>query len=365
MKKATKVLKKYFIPHEENDHKPHLLRARTIAFVCLVAIAAESAFLFGSAYVVPRSRLFGEILANVLVDETNQNRVTDNLSPLTVSPLLQGAAQDKANDMATKGYFAHTSPDGITPWYWFEKVGYGFTYAGENLAVNFVNSEDVTNAWMNSPEHRANILNGNFTEIGMASAQGTFQGQPAIYVVELFGRPSPAPAPASLAFTNTAAASGVSASATPSPSPVVQPSPAPKPAPKPVAPKSAPKPAPLVVASTSEISSNSQQLFVAVKGAETQAASATDTSATVPAQSIAPASEVNPLQRAVVDPRQLANYFYYILILVFAVGLGLNIFIKIRIQYPKLIFAGMLVIVMAGLFVVLNQHVALLNATIL
>ena len=50
------------------------------------------------------------------------------------------------------------------------------TIAGENLAVNFSDSQDVTNAWMNSPEHRANILNGDFTQIGIATAQGTYKG---------------------------------------------------------------------------------------------------------------------------------------------------------------------------------------------
>ena len=60
----------------------------------------------------------------------------------------------KAQDMATLGYFAHVSPDGKTPWYWIEKVGYDYQYAGENLAINFSDSKDVTNAWMASPLHK-------------------------------------------------------------------------------------------------------------------------------------------------------------------------------------------------------------------
>jgi len=90
--------------------------------------------------------------------------------------------------MAANSYFAHTSPSGVTPWDWFEKVGYQFSYAGENLAVDFSNSQDVTNAWMNSPEHRSNIMNSNFTQIGMATAQGTLNGQPATFVAEEFAR---------------------------------------------------------------------------------------------------------------------------------------------------------------------------------
>jgi hypothetical protein len=119
--------------------------------------------------------------------------------------LLTVAAQDKANDEATKGYFAHTSPQGLTPWYWFQQVGYNFDYAGENLAVNFSDSEDVTTAWMNSPEHRANILNTDFTQIGIAAAQGVYEGEPTTFVVEEFGTPAPAAAPTPFVDTASAA----------------------------------------------------------------------------------------------------------------------------------------------------------------
>ena len=50
--------------------------------------------------------------------------------------LLSAADDEKADDMAAKSYFAHTSPEGIDPWHWFAQVGYKFTYAGENLAVH-------------------------------------------------------------------------------------------------------------------------------------------------------------------------------------------------------------------------------------
>jgi hypothetical protein len=95
----------------------------------------------------------------------------------------------KANDMATKGYFAHTSPEGLSPWYWFKQAGYDFVYAGENLAVNFSDSAEVDKAWMNSPGHRDNILNTKYTEVGIATANGMYQGRPTTFVVQEFGRP--------------------------------------------------------------------------------------------------------------------------------------------------------------------------------
>lgn len=89
--------------------------------------------------------------------------------------------------MVQNGYFSHESPSGLTPWFWLDKVGYDYEYAGENLAVNFTNSEDVSNAWMNSPLHRANILSENYKEIGMAMHDGVYENKDTIFVVQMFG----------------------------------------------------------------------------------------------------------------------------------------------------------------------------------
>jgi hypothetical protein len=94
--------------------------------------------------------------------------------------------------MAEYGYFAHYSPRGVSPWYWFEQVSYSFIHAGENLAVHFTDSGEVVQAWMRSPTHRANIMNAQFTEIGIGTATGTYQGHPTVFVVQLFGAPNPA-----------------------------------------------------------------------------------------------------------------------------------------------------------------------------
>jgi len=130
------------------------------------------------------------IYASVLVNLTNKDRVEANVSELKVSPLLELAAQMKADDMAEKGYFAHNTPDGKTPWYWFRKAGYKYIYAGENLAVNFQNSEDIERAWMNSRGHFLNIINPKYTEIGIATSTGIYKGRPAIFVVQMFGSPA-------------------------------------------------------------------------------------------------------------------------------------------------------------------------------
>jgi len=155
-------------------------------------VLAEIVFISHLFVFLPNIDLGGDsflsaILSGVLVDVTNNNRLASNLSSLEVNSSLKKAAQAKADDMAKDGYFAHNSPDGIEPWDWIESVGYNYDHAGENLAINFSDSEDVVNAWMDSPGHRANILNKNFTEIGIGISRGVYEGEETIFVVQMFG----------------------------------------------------------------------------------------------------------------------------------------------------------------------------------
>jgi uncharacterized protein YkwD len=154
--------------------------ALSILVVCMGAFPRLRAGVFDS---------FSAIYAAVLVDLTNQNRTAANVSELKVNALLEKAAQMKADDMAAKSYFAHNTPEGKTPWYWFKEAGYNYVYAGENLAVNFQDSEDVEKAWMNSRGHFLNIMNPKFTEIGIATSTGIYKGRTAIFVVQMFGKP--------------------------------------------------------------------------------------------------------------------------------------------------------------------------------
>lgn len=155
----------------------------------MAVIAGGMAITTFQRFALQRNSYLAAVASRVLVDLTNQERSQTSLASLTINPVLTQAAQAKAHDMATKGYFAHTSPEGITPWHWFSSVGYTYVYAGENLAINFSDSSEVDRAWMNSPAHRANIVNGNFTEIGIATEEGVYNGKQTTFVVQLFGRP--------------------------------------------------------------------------------------------------------------------------------------------------------------------------------
>ena len=110
-------------------------------------------------------------------------------SGLEWSGQLGAAAQMKAEDMAQKGYFAHTSPDGLSPWHWFYEVGCKPRYAGENLALSLTPGSDFMKHWMASAKHRNNLLNKNYTEIGIGIARGKYAGREVYYIVQLFGNP--------------------------------------------------------------------------------------------------------------------------------------------------------------------------------
>ncbi len=123
-----------------------------------------------------------------LTTKINNIRQNQNLNQLATSSKLMLAAQLKAEDMAKKGYFAHTSPEGISPWHWFYEVGYQPKFAGENLALSYSLESDIVKHWLNSPSHQRNIVNSNYTETGIGVAEGMYKGHKAYYIVELFGK---------------------------------------------------------------------------------------------------------------------------------------------------------------------------------
>ena len=137
--------------------------------------------------------LVSTVLPAVVVDLTNKERAGNNAQLLQRNTTLDAAAQKKAEHMAKNEYFAHYSPDGVSPWHWFKQVDYTYAHAGENLAIHFTDSAEVVEAWMDSPAHRANIVNDHYTEIGVGTAKGTYEGYDTVYVVQLFGTPAVKP----------------------------------------------------------------------------------------------------------------------------------------------------------------------------
>ena len=126
-----------------------------------------------------------------LLGDTNAERAKNNEAGLVLSPQLAAAAQAKAEDMVKANYWAHNSPDGKTPWTFITASGYQYQTAGENLAYGFANAGDSVTGWMNSPEHRANILDNNYQNVGFGVASSpNYQGQgPETVVVAEYGQP--------------------------------------------------------------------------------------------------------------------------------------------------------------------------------
>ncbi len=169
-------------------NKPCFLKPRNVLLVFLVVIFIEFLFLANFVGRISFEDFLARIVPEELVELTNIRREKVEVKALNVNPLLVSAAQMKADDMAEKGYFAHTSPEGVTPWYWFDAAGYNYRHAGENLAVNFTETHRVDQAWMDSPTHKRNIINESFEEIGIATAVGEYKGnREAVFVVQLFG----------------------------------------------------------------------------------------------------------------------------------------------------------------------------------
>jgi len=129
------------------------------------------------------------LVKSKIIAETNIQRYNNGLLlPLIENAKLSQAALAKANDMFAKQYFEHVSPTGVGPGDLVKSYGYEYIVTGENLILgNFKDEKEVVQLWMDSPGHRANILNERFTEIGVAIVKGTYKGQTAWIGVQEFG----------------------------------------------------------------------------------------------------------------------------------------------------------------------------------
>jgi len=186
MKKIFFSLKTLFIPCPENDYKPKFLESRFLT--CYVAFLIILKLLIIPIFsCLPKSMFFADVSKTVIISLINKERTENNLPLLKENMLLNQAAELKANDMFANEYFDHESPSGIIPWHWFEKAGYNYNAAGENLAIGFLDSDELYEAWYDSPSHKANLLNSKYNETGIAIVEGSFQGQKTSIIVQTFG----------------------------------------------------------------------------------------------------------------------------------------------------------------------------------
>lgn len=219
-----------FFPHHSNNQRAKILHHDSIFLLVILLVVGS---LFISNVKKNHSSVLG-ISVNVsvqdLLQDTNQKRAEAGLPPLNLDAQLTQAAAGKAQDMFTQNYWAHISPTGTTPWDFIRGAGYQYIYAGENLARGFNSAQDVVNAWMASPGHRANLLSKNYQDVGFAVQEGSLTGDSdTILVVQEFGSRSIAPVQQTKA--EPVVEQVAAAQKTPSPTPTIIPTATPSPIP--------------------------------------------------------------------------------------------------------------------------------------
>lgn len=185
----TSLLRFLFFPHESNNHKPRVLHNSSLAFFLGFVMFTQIGFNFVARAAPGVLGVSATITPEAIIELTNKEREKQHLESLVSNPLLVEACRQKASEMLTLDYWAHDSPAGKKPWWFIKNAGYRYTYAGENLARDFMDSESVVRAWMDSPTHRDNIINSHYEEIGVAVVEGIFQGKETTLVVQMFGAP--------------------------------------------------------------------------------------------------------------------------------------------------------------------------------
>lgn len=187
MKKVFDFFHHLFTPREDNNFRAKALHLDFLTYYLIFALFLTFTFKHtGFSNVLGYAT---DITIEKLYQLTNQKRLENNLPQLNYNETLAKAAYQKAQDMFAKNYWSHYAPDGTTPWNFIIQVGYKYQYAGENLAKNFLFSQNVVDAWMKSPTHRENILRKEYSDIGFAVVNGVLNGEETTLVVQMFGSP--------------------------------------------------------------------------------------------------------------------------------------------------------------------------------
>lgn len=130
-----------------------------------------------------------EAMRSSMLARVNQERTTNGgLPALVINPLLNESAQKKSEDMFTKDYFAHESPEGVTPHALITGTGYPARTSAENLAKEPKTVDEVMTGWMNSPGHRANVLFDGIEEAGFGLKFGRNASGFHIFWTQHFGK---------------------------------------------------------------------------------------------------------------------------------------------------------------------------------
>ena len=178
-------------------HQKHTKNFRQVYWPYIPLLVIVILGLSFSWYWQPRTRsgvlpYATSMSVNELLSATNSDRASNGVGALALNSQLDQAAQAKANDMVARNYWSHNTPDGQEPWVFIDNAGYKYQKAGENLAYGFLTSPDTVAGWMNSPPHKANMLDSAFTEVGFgfANSNNFNSDGPETVVVAMYGKPA-------------------------------------------------------------------------------------------------------------------------------------------------------------------------------
>ena len=164
---------------------PVLLALRLVLFVSDVPLTLAAGATAETTYNQEENRYSPEEFLRL----TNEARLSMDRPTLVLNEQLNQAAMAKAQDMVAKGYWDHFRPtDHKAPWAFVHEAGYQYTVAGENLARGYQTPAGITQAWLNSPSHLANILSRKYAEVGYACIVSfDASGKEVLLTVEMFG----------------------------------------------------------------------------------------------------------------------------------------------------------------------------------
>lgn len=155
------------------DVAPTILNGRTLAPVRAVSEGFDADVYWDyAAQTVRITTNKAETFAREVFDLTNQERRNAGLAPFAWSDDLAAVAAAHSQDMYERRFFSHTNPDGLSPFDRMDAAGINYGWAAENIAMRYPSPQDVVDGWMNSPGHRANILNEHLTTLGVGYYEG-------------------------------------------------------------------------------------------------------------------------------------------------------------------------------------------------
>ena len=189
--------------HNRTHHVSHHREKRTKKFLKVYAPYIPLITIVVSGFLLAINHNYAPAQAEVkgyatdvsdagLLEETNKLRAKEGLPALKHNRFLDEAAQNKAIDMGSRNYWSHNTPDGKQPWAFIDSSVYGYKKAAENLAFGFDDSKATLSGWMNSPGHRANVMDKDLKDVGFGIVNiPNYQGKgPETLIVAMYADPA-------------------------------------------------------------------------------------------------------------------------------------------------------------------------------